>query len=47
MNIFLGSLKISIILHVLLQSKKYRPGTKALREIRKYQKGTDLLVQVM
>ncbi|XP_046451958.1 histone H3-like centromeric protein cnp1 [Daphnia pulex] len=25
--------------------RKYRPGTKALNEIRKYQKGTDFLVQ--
>lgn len=29
-----------------MQPKKYRPGTKALREIRAYQKGTELLVQV-
>ena len=26
-------------------SKKYRPGEKALREIRKYQKGTELLIR--
>ena len=24
---------------------RYRPGTKALREIRKYQKSTDLLIR--
>ncbi|KAK9815379.1 hypothetical protein WJX72_002521 [[Myrmecia] bisecta] len=27
------------------QTKRWRPGTVALREIRKYQKSTDLLVQ--
>lgn len=27
------------------QKRRYRPGTVALREIRKYQKSTDLLIQ--
>ncbi|ANB12605.1 histone H3 [Sugiyamaella lignohabitans] len=27
------------------RKKRYRPGTKALREIRKYQKTTDLLIR--
>ncbi|XP_057375880.1 uncharacterized protein LOC130696779 [Daphnia carinata] len=30
---------------ILKTPKRYRPGTKALREIRKYQKGTELLLQ--
>lgn len=28
-----------------LKARKYRPGTTALQEIRKYQKGTDLLIK--
>lgn len=30
---------------ILKTPKRYRPGTKALREIRRYQKGTELLLQ--
>merc|ERR1711872_1145787 len=29
------------------RKRKYRPGTKALREIRKYQKSSDLLIPAM
>jgi histone H3 len=30
---------------MMKERKRYRPGTVALREIRKYQKGTDLLIR--
>jgi len=35
----------SVNLMVVKKSRRYRPGTKALREIRKYQKSTDLLIR--
>jgi histone H3 len=31
--------------HAIRKAHRYRPGTVALREIRKYQKGTELLIR--
>ena len=37
----------TILMHTMKKVYRYRPGTVALREIRKYQKSTDLLLRKM
>jgi histone H3 len=37
----------TISMHTMKKVYRYRPGTVALREIRKYQKSTDLLLRKM
>ena len=34
-----------LVLHGIAQPHRYRPGTVALRQIRHYQKGTELLIR--
>jgi histone H3 len=36
---------VPVVASVMREHKRFRPGTVALREIRKYQKGTDLLIR--
>jgi hypothetical protein len=37
--------KLTSVFHGAAEKKRYRPGTRALLEIRKYQKSTDLLIR--
>lgn len=39
------NLKLTLLCYGAAEKKRYRPGTRALLEIRKYQKSTDLLIR--
>jgi len=44
-SVFIISLDCMVILSNMKNPHRYRPGTVALREIRKYQKSTELLIR--
>ncbi|WVZ66981.1 hypothetical protein U9M48_016129 [Paspalum notatum var. saurae] len=46
-RIFAAARKTAPVTGGVKKPRRYRPGTVALREIRKYQKGTDLLIRKM